>query len=204
MRRIVLPVIATLLAGATILVPALAWAGGTGQETCPAGYTSYFIPDDSNLGLNNAKLLTGKHGQLAPASLPAGQYAVMAEGDSGPADNPPNAPYLALCRNNRSKPGQPVLASAQGSAGTIYEVPLAYMLRGAPVTTWLPAGTYRGISGDSTAYGSVQMVAGPPSIAWWRYAILAVGIVGILAVGLVLPIMRRRIRMRPRRVDTYT
>jgi hypothetical protein len=205
MRRIVLPAIAILLASAAVLlVPALAWAGGTGQDSCPTGDTSYSIPDDSTLGLSNAKLLPGGHGWLAPAYLPAGRYRVHAEGDRGPADNPPNAPYLSLCRDSHGKPGQPVLASAQGRAGTIYQVPLAYMLGGVPVaSTWLPAGIYRGVTGDSITYGSVQMVAGPPSIAWWRYAILAVGIVVIVVVGVVLPIVRRRTRMRPLRVNTH-
>jgi hypothetical protein len=183
MRRIHSLSIAILLATPIALAPAAAWAGGTGQDACPAGgYTSYFIPDDSSIGLSNAKLQVGGHGWLAPAYLPAGQYKVIAEGDLGPADNPPNAPYLALCRASHGKRGRPFLATAQGHAWANYQAPLAYMVGGAPGTAWLPAGMYRGISSDSTTYATVQRVAGAPGITWWRYVILAAGIVVILAV----------------------
>ncbi len=186
-----------LVASWVVLAPPAAWAGGTGQVGCPAGFTSYIIPDDSLAGIAGGAAQVGRHGQLAPTYLPAGQYAVEAEGDTGPADNPPNAPYLALCRNNQGKPGTPILASAQGHDSASYEVPLSYMQGGPAVTAWLPAGMYRAIFSDASEYATIQTVQAGSSIAWWRYALLALGVAGILAFAAILPLMQRHNRKQP-------
>jgi hypothetical protein len=204
MPRILPAGIAVVVALCVALVPAAAWAGGTGQETCPAGFVSYIIPDDSLAGIYNGAAQAGRRGQLAPAFLPAGQYAVQAEGDSGPADNPPNAPYLAVCRNIHGRQSRPILASEQGQAGTNYQVPNSYMKGGPAVTAWLPAGTYRSVTSDTSTDATLQQVPAPAEIAWWRYALLALGIAGILLLGSIPIITRRHSRRRPRDVRART
>lgn len=191
--RLISLAIGGLIGCFTMLLAAPAWAGGDGPDSCPAGYSSYTIPDDSAAGIANSLRQLGGHGRLAPVLLPAGRYAILYEGDTGPRNNPPNAPYLALCGNDRGRAGRPILATAQGQAYANYEVPLSYMDGGPIVTSWLPAGVYQSITPDTTTYATLQRIAGPPEIAWWQYALLAIGIAALLlALSLILLIRRRR------------
>jgi hypothetical protein len=151
--RLTLSALALTLAGPLLAPTGTAWAGGTGQDSCPVGYDSVTIPDTSATAATSPD---GYH--LAPVLLLGGQYAVASVGTTGPTSDEPNAHYVALCRNLHSHPCRPILASGQGHAGDTYQVPTAYMDGYGVKTAWLPAGSYEAVFSDAPGYVSVRSV----------------------------------------------